>query len=134
MKSLTDATVTRLKDGSIHLKGLEKSIGLDTNGYVLLIGTASKFIRVLPLQKDRAILVRVSFAIDEFPKIAREVLRRLKALDLKLIHSTGFCPLETECIWEGYFEYESQRKIDEFVEWLRGQEVVYDVMMKVLSV
>ncbi|MCF2136047.1 MAG: hypothetical protein K9W43_02305 [Candidatus Thorarchaeota archaeon] len=133
MKSLTTAKVSTIKDGAIHLKGLEQVLGIGAENKVLLIGTASKFIRVIPLKGPRVIQIHASFSSSDFSDAARSVLQKLKALGMSMVHSTGFCPIDDACFWEGFFEDVYGDRIDEFVNWLREQNAVLEVTINTLT-
>ncbi len=133
MNSLTTARVSIIKDGSIDLKGLEEAIGISPTSNALLIGTASKFIRIIPIHSSSILHVRVSFSGHDFSNAARGVLQKLKNLGVSMVHSTGFCPIADACLWEGFFEGTYKSKIDEFVSWLKDQELVLEVETFTLS-
>ena len=93
MKSLTIAKVSQVRGGHIDLHGLEKVLGVPDGGQVLLVGTSSKFIRVIPVSSSAVIMLRVAFYLSDFAVSARQVLKVLKGMGVSMIHSTGFCPV-----------------------------------------
>ena len=83
--------------------------------------------RVIPLDDGYTVQVRASLNLNAFTQASREVYEKIRKTGLRLLHSTGFCPLEESCIWEGYFHVSERSKVEEFVAWLRKLDVVFEV-------
>ncbi|MHA1247921.1 MAG: hypothetical protein ACTSPE_11385 [Candidatus Thorarchaeota archaeon] len=133
MKSLTIAKVSQLRGGHINLHGLEEVLGVPDGGQVLLVGTSSKFIRVIPVSGSAVLMLRVAFRLSDFAVSARQVLKVLKGMGVSMIHSTGFCPMDEYCLWEGFFESDFETQISQFVEWLKSHDAVLDVELERLE-
>ncbi|MHA1215812.1 MAG: hypothetical protein ACTSPX_00605 [Candidatus Thorarchaeota archaeon] len=133
MKSLTIAKVSQVRGGHIDLHGLEEVLGVHDGGEVLLVGTSSKFIRVIPVSSSAVIMLRVAFYLSDFAVSARQVLKVLKGMGVSMIHSTGFCPMDDYCLWEGFFESHFETQISQFVEWLKSHDTVLDVELERLE-
>ncbi|MBD3160075.1 MAG: hypothetical protein GF309_14950 [Candidatus Lokiarchaeota archaeon] len=126
MKELTKGILTTVLDGKIDLGELQNDVGINEGESILLIGTRSKFIRLIPIEDPEIALLRVCIAIDSFEDASHLLLKRMRNLKLKLIHSTGFCPLSDRCIWEGYFSGFPEDKMNEFRTWLDTLDMVLE--------
>lgn len=126
MKELTKGILATVLDGKINLGALQDDIGIKEGETLLLIGTRSKFIRLIPVQDTEITLLRVSITVSSFEDTSGLLLKRMRELKLRLIHSTGFCPLSDRCVWEGYFSGKPEDKLEEFRAWLEELEVVLE--------
>ena len=127
MKELTDGSISEIRDGQISIESHMKSAGMKNGADVLIIRSRSGFLRVIPFDSGHITQVRVSLDLDSFTQASRALYERIRNSEIRLLHSTGFCPLEDSCIWEGYFNIEKKENIEEFVEWLRSMDVVLEV-------
>ncbi len=127
MKRLTEGSISQVQDGKISIKEHQDSAEVPDGSDVLIIRSRSGFLRVIPVQDGLAFQVRVSLDLASFTQTSRLLYETIRNMNLKLLHSTGFCPFEDSCIWEGYFLVGKRDNIEEFVEWLRGLEVVLEV-------
>jgi hypothetical protein len=133
MKRLTEGSISSVQDGKISVEEYMKSAGIPEGSDVLIIRSRSGFLRVIPVHEGLAFQVRVSLDLASFTQTSRLLYETIRNMNLKLLHSTGFCPFEDSCIWEGYFLVEKRDNIEEFVEWLRGLEVVLEVDLVTLT-
>ncbi len=127
LKTLTKGKVTRVEEGKLLLGDFGLEMGINDSTPVLVIGTRSHFLRVIGLDRELVVLIRVSFSLEGFTESAKEVFSEIKKRSMDMVHSTGFCPLEDSCIWEGYFSVETNHKIEEFANWIRSHASVLDV-------
>lgn len=126
MKELTKGILSTVTDGKIDLGELQNDVDIKEGESILLIGTRSKFIRLIPIEAPEIALLRVCITIDSFEDASRLLLTRMRELKLRLIHSTGFCPLSDRCIWEGYFSGFPEKKMEEFRAWLDKLDMVLE--------
>ncbi|MFW9918493.1 MAG: hypothetical protein ACFFED_02770 [Candidatus Thorarchaeota archaeon] len=133
MKELTDGSISEVKDGRILIEPHMKSAGISNGSDVLIIRSRSGFLRVIPLESEFTTQVRVSLDLNAFTQASRLVYEKIRKSEIKLLHSTGFCPMEDSCIWEGYFNISKKDNIEEFVEWLRAMDVVLAVELIYLT-
>ncbi|MBS3793877.1 MAG: hypothetical protein KGY80_03225 [Candidatus Thorarchaeota archaeon] len=126
MKELTKGILSTVTDGKIDLGELQSDVDIKEGESILLIGTRSKFIRLIPIEAPEIALLRVYITIDSFEDASRLLLTRMRELKLRLIHSTGFCPLSDRCIWEGYFSGFPEKKMEEFRAWLDKLDMVLE--------
>lgn len=129
MKKLTDGSVTKVEGGKISIVEHQESAKIPDGTNVLVIRSRSGFLRVIPVSKGSAYQVRVSLELASFTQTSKTLYETIRKMNMKLLHSTGFCPFEDSCIWEGYFLVTNRNNIEEFVRWLRGLEVVLEVEM-----
>ncbi|MCK5152254.1 MAG: hypothetical protein KAQ65_10445 [Candidatus Thorarchaeota archaeon] len=135
MKRLTEGSISLVQDGKISIEEHQKSADIPDGSDVLVIRSRSGFLRIIPVHDGLAFQVRVSLDLASFTQTSRLLYETIRNMNLKLLHSTGFCPFEDEnyCIWEGYFLSQDRDNIEEFVEWLRGLEVVLEVDLVTLT-
>ncbi|MHA1906241.1 MAG: hypothetical protein ACW98Y_03025 [Candidatus Thorarchaeota archaeon] len=133
MKRLTEGSISSVQDGKISIKEHQQNAAILDGSDVLIIRSRSGFLRVIPVHDGLAFHVRVSLDLASFTQTSRLLYETIRNMNLKLLHSTGFCPFEDSCIWEGYFLVEKRDNIEEFVEWLRGLEVVLEVDLVTLT-
>ncbi len=133
MKEVTDGSISEIRDGQISIEPHMKSAGMENGTDVLIIRSRSGFLRVIPVDLGFIAQVRVSLDLDAFTQASRALYERIRNSEIRLLHSTGFCPLEDSCIWEGYFNIEKKENIEEFVEWLRSLDVVLEVEILYLT-
>ena len=133
MKKLTEGSVTQVDDGKISILEHQESALIPDGTNVLVIRSRSGFLRVIPVSQGFTYHVRVSLDLDSFTQTSRTLYETIRKKNLKLLHSTGFCPFEDSCIWEGYFLVPKRDNIEEFISWLRGLEVILDVQSLLLS-
>ena len=133
MKELTDGSISEIRDGLISIEPHMKSASMKNGSDVLIIRSRSGFLRVIPFDSGHIAQVRVSLDLDAFTQASRAVYEQIRNSDIRLLHSTGFCPLEDSCIWEGYFNIEQKENIEVFVEWLRSMDVVLEVEILYLT-
>jgi hypothetical protein len=126
VKELTKGILSTVTDGKIDLGELQNDVDIKEGESILLIGTRSKFIRLIPIEAPEIALLRVCITIDSFEDASRLLLTRMRELKLRLIHSTGFCPLSDRCIWEGYFSGFPEKKMEEFRAWLDKLDMVLE--------
>lgn len=126
MKKLTNGILATVLDGKISLGALQNDVGLKEGETVLLIGTRSNFIRLIPVQNSEISLLRVCVMVSSFEEVSHLLLKRMRELKLRLIHSTGFCPLSDKCVWEGYFSRKPEDKMEDFRGWLDQLDVVLE--------
>jgi len=126
VKELTKGILSTVTDGKIDLGELQNDVDIKEGESILLIGTRSKFIRLIPIEAPEIALLRVCITIDSFEDASRLLLKRMRELKLRLIHSTGFCPLSDRCIWEGYFSGFPEKKMEEFRAWLDKLDMVLE--------
>ncbi len=127
MKQLTEGSVSKITDGMISIKQHLNAIGLQDKSEVLIIRSRSGFLRVIPIISNFTVHVRVSLDLGSFTEASHILYARIRQSDIRLLHSTGFCPLEDSCLWEGYFAIQDKDKIEEFIAWLRSLDVVHEV-------
>ena len=133
MKRITEGSLSEITDGAIQIERHLGQSGLENGSRVLIIQSRSGILRVIPLVSDIVAQVRISLDLESFTIASRNVYDKIKNSQMRLLHSTGFCPLEDSCIWEGYFNLPQKNKIEEFVEWLRKMEVVREVHIDYLD-
>ena len=133
MKRLTEGSISLVQDGMISIREHQKSAEIFDGSDVLIIRSRSGFLRVIPVHDGLAFQVRVSLDLASFTQTSRLLYKTIRNMNLKLLHSTGFCPFEDSCIWEGYFLVEKRDNIEEFVKWLRGLKVVLEVNLITLT-
>ncbi len=133
MKELTEGSISQVEDGRILIEPHLESTGITNGSEVLIIRSRSGFLRVIPLEIGYTAQVRVSLDLNAFTQASRAVYEKIRNSQVRLLHSTGFCPLEDSCIWEGYFHISEKNNIEEFVSWLREMDVVYEVELIYLT-
>jgi len=129
MKKLTEGSVTKVEGGKISIVEHQESAAMPDEADVLIIRSRSGFLRVIPVSNGSTFQIRVSLDLTSFTQTSKTLYETIRKKNLKLLHSTGFCPFEDSCIWEGYFLVANRDNIEEFVSWLRGLEVVLEVEM-----
>ncbi|TFF92318.1 hypothetical protein EU545_01270 [Candidatus Thorarchaeota archaeon] len=134
LKTLTRGTVTTFDNGHLRLGSFARKMGIADGDPVLVIGTKSRFLRVIGVESNLVVLIRVSYALEGFSDSAREVFTEIKNRSIEMVHSTGFCPLEDSCIWEGYFSPETKDKIEKFASWIRSRHSVLGVETEYLTI
>ena len=127
MKELTSGSISIVTEGAISIQAHQKASGIENGSHVLIVRSRSGFLRVIPLDDGYTVQVRASLNLNAFTQASREVYEKIRKTGLRLLHSTGFCPLEESCIWEGYFHVSERSKVEEFVAWLRKLDVVFEV-------
>lgn len=127
MKELTSGSISTVTDGAISIQAHQMASGIENGSHVLIVRSRSGFLRVIPLDDGYTVQVRASLNLNAFTQASREVYEKIRKSGLRLLHSTGFCPLEESCIWEGYFHVSEKSKVEEFVAWLRKLDVVFEV-------
>lgn len=131
MNRLTEGRVSVVKDGSIRIKGFSVDLQIKNGTHVLVIGTHSGFLRIIPIESENIAHVRVVMTLEGFRDTAKIIFDKLRKLKIALVHSTGFCPREEDCVWEGYFSVEERDKIEEFFAWIdtldpvMNSEIIY---------
>ena len=133
LEKLTKASVTPVTESMISIAEHTEAIGLVEGMNVLIISSKSNFLRVIPLPKGSSYQIRVAMELDSFTITARELYGKVKQLDLRVLHSTGFCPLDDVCLWEGYFLATETSNIDKFTDWLRSNNSVRAVETTLLQ-
>ncbi|TXT57648.1 MAG: hypothetical protein BAJATHORv1_10351 [Candidatus Thorarchaeota archaeon] len=133
MKHLTESIMSSVENQSIGIRDISDWLGIVDGQKVLVIGTRSEFLRIYPIAESEVVLVRVALTLEGFRTSARTIIDKMRTIDLHLIHSTGFCPLQDYCVWEGYFAISLRDKIEEFSDWVREQSPVIDIELKYLS-
>jgi hypothetical protein len=131
--TLTDGVVSRVKDGMISIKTHQQSTGMTDGTSVLLIRSKSNFLRVLPVRDEVIAKVCISLKLESFVEMSKDLYEQVKQLGIHLIHSTGFCPMATECLWEGYFGDNRRDKIEDLANWLRARDSVHEVSVLILK-
>ncbi|MDF1538067.1 MAG: hypothetical protein P1Q69_04110 [Candidatus Thorarchaeota archaeon] len=129
MKKLTEGSVTQVESGNISIVEHQESAAIPDGTKVLIIRSRSGFLRVIPVRDGSTYHVRVSLDLASFTQTSKTLYETIRKMNMKLLHSTGFCPFEDSCIWEGYFLVADRDNIEEFISWLRGLEVVLEVEM-----
>ncbi len=127
MKELTSGSISVVTEGAISIQAHQKASRIENGSHVLIVRSRSGFLRVIPLDNGYTVQVRASLNLNAFAQASREVYEQIRTTGLRLLHSTGFCPLEESCIWEGYFHVREKSKVEEFVAWLHKLDVVLDV-------
>ncbi|MHA1903694.1 MAG: hypothetical protein ACXADL_00660 [Candidatus Thorarchaeota archaeon] len=127
MKKLTEGIVSVVENGTIAIRKIQDVVEIKDGSRVLVIGTKGKFLRILPIHDSDVMLVRVNMLLNAFSETAREIFTSIKERKMKLLHSTGLCPMKEFCVWEGYFQADNQEKIEEFTEWVKSMESVLEV-------
>jgi hypothetical protein len=133
VRELTEGVVSRVVNGKIDLKGLQKSMGIKTNSAVLIVGTRSTFLRVILLPAAEVAHISVSLSLVGFKDTAREMLNGIKQRNLQIVHSTGFCPLQDVCIWEGYFVVDDRKVVEELSTWIGQLKKIKGVQLSYLT-
>jgi hypothetical protein len=133
MNQLTEGIVSRVKDGSIRIKGFSGDLQIKDGAHVLIIGTKSGFLRIIPIETDQISHIRIVMTLDGFREAAKTIFNKIRKLKLVLVHSTGFCPREEDCVWEGYFSVEERDKIEEFFGWTNSLDPVITTDISYLS-
>jgi hypothetical protein len=126
MKELTSGSISIVTDGAISIRAHQEASGIENGSYVLIIRSRSGFLRVIPLEDGYTVQVRASLSLSAFAHASRKLYEQIRKAGLRLLHSTGFCPLEDSCIWEGYFHVRERSKVEEFVTWLHELDVVLE--------
>jgi ACT domain-containing protein len=124
---ITEGSLSEIEDGMIYVGDHLGQSELENGSKVLIIQSRSGILRIIPLVDEIVGQVRVSLELNSFTGASRQVYDRIKNSDIRLLHSTGFCPLEESCIWEGYFNVSDKAKLESFVDWLRNMEMVLNV-------
>ncbi|MFW9907090.1 MAG: hypothetical protein ACFFEF_00835 [Candidatus Thorarchaeota archaeon] len=127
MKELTEGSISRVINGMISIRDFQESVNIQDGSVVLIVRSRSGFLRVIPISGGSACHVRVSLDLTSFTSTSRMLYDTIREMDLRLLHSTGFCPFENVCIWEGYFLVKERSNIEEFIKWLRGLNVVLEI-------
>ncbi|MHA2360943.1 MAG: hypothetical protein ACXAB6_03330 [Candidatus Thorarchaeota archaeon] len=127
MKKLTEGIVSVVENGTIAIRKIQDVVEIKDGSRVLVIGTKGKFLRILPIHDSDVMLVRVNMLLNAFSETAREIFTSIKERKMKLLHSTGLCPMKEFCVWDGYFQADNQEKIEEFTEWVKSMESVLEV-------
>ena len=133
MKRLTEGSISLVQDGKISIEEHQKSADIPDGSDVLVIRSRSGFLRVIPVHDGLAFQVRVSLDLSSFTQTSRLLYETIRNMNLRLLHSTGFCPFPRDCKWEGFFLVKDRDNIEEFIEWLRGLEVVLEVDLVTLT-
>ncbi|UCE09825.1 MAG: hypothetical protein JSW61_12760 [Candidatus Thorarchaeota archaeon] len=114
-------------DGTVDISGVASYVGLEEGSKVLVVSTKSGFLRVIPVSTPEISIVRMRMALNGFPEIGRYVFEEMKKRKLELVHSTGFCPISEECVYEGYFLSTQRNEIEEFSKWLESLDSMLSV-------
>ncbi len=126
MKRITEGSLSEIKNGTIQIENHLGQSGLENGAKVLIIQSRSGILRVIPLVDDIVAHVRLALELDAFTTASRKVYDKIKNSEVRLLHSTGFCPLEESCVWEGYFGISEKVKIESFMDWLSKLDMVID--------
>ena len=127
MKRLTEGIVSVVEDGKITIGSIQDVVEIKDGSRVLVIGTKGKFLRIIPIHDSDIMLVRVNMLLNAFSETAREIFTSIKDRKMKLLHSTGLCPMKEFCVWEGYFHADNPDKIEEFTDWVKSMDSVLEV-------
>ncbi len=127
MKKLTEGMVSVVEDGKIAIGKIQDVVEIKDGSRVLVIGTKGKFLRILPIFDSDIMIVRVNMLLNAFSETAREIFTSIKDRKMKLMHSTGLCPMKEFCVWEGYFQADNRDMIEEFTEWVKSIDSVLEV-------
>jgi hypothetical protein len=133
IRRLTKGTISPIDQGSISISGHLKELNIEKGARMLLISSKSNFIRAIPLGEGTPALLRVSLSLDLFAKSAKVLYAHIKEEGLNIVHSTGFCPLEEYCVWEGYFLLSSSNELSSLIDWSDQQEGVLDTEVESLE-
>ncbi|TFG10903.1 hypothetical protein EU538_00410 [Candidatus Thorarchaeota archaeon] len=133
LKTLTKGRLTEVRDGHLLLGSFASDMDIDDGSSVLVIGTKSRFLRVIGVDRDLVVLIRVSFSLEGFTESAKEVFSEIKSRSIAMVHSTGFCPFEDSCVWEGYFSPEPKDNIEELARWIEKRPSVLGVEIERLT-
>ncbi len=126
LKILTHGSISLIKDGRVSITGHQETLGLLDDSYALIISSRSKFLRIITLPSEVAVMIRVSIDLESFTETARILYSEVKNRSIQILHSTGFCPLKDYCLWECYFTSVERNKVEEFIEWIRGLDAVQE--------
>ncbi|MHA1577065.1 MAG: hypothetical protein ACTSU3_06860 [Candidatus Thorarchaeota archaeon] len=126
LKKLTHGSISLIKDGRVSITGHQETLGLLDDSYALIISSRSKFLRIITLPSEVAVMIRVSIDLESFTETARILYSEVKNRSIQILHSTGFCPLKDYCLWECYFTSVERNKVEEFIEWIRDLDAVQE--------
>ena len=133
IRRLTKGTISLIDQGSISISGHMKKLNIENGTRMLLISSKSNFIRAISLGEGTPALLRVSLSLDLFAKSAKVLYAHIKEEGLNIVHSTGFCPLEEYCVWEGYFLLSSSNELSRLIDWFDEQEGVLNTEVESLE-
>ncbi|TFG13973.1 hypothetical protein EU537_04540 [Candidatus Thorarchaeota archaeon] len=133
IRRLTKGTISEIDEGSISISDHMKELKIEKGTRMLLISSKSNFIRVIPIGEGIPSLLRVSLSLNLFAKSAKVLYTHIKDEGLNIIHSTGFCPLEEYCVWEGYFLLSSSDELSHLIDWFNKQEGVLNTEVESLQ-
>ena len=133
MIRLTEGSISTVDNGTIDISAVKDYISLEEGATVLVIGTRSRFIRVIPIKEKQIALIRLRMDLEGFADIGRMIFQSIRNRSLELVHSTGFCPIKDECYYEGYFTVGQRDNIEEFVAWVRTLASILHVELAYLN-
>ena len=133
LKKLTHGSISLIKDGGIKITGHQETLSLLDESHALIISSRSKFLRVIPIPSEIAVMIRVSIDLESFTETARILYSEVKNRDIQILHSTGFCPLKDHCLWECYFTANERNKVEKFIEWIRDLKAVQEAEITYLE-
>ncbi len=127
LRKLTNGTVSLVDNGTVSIIEHQKENDYSDQSNVLIISSKSKFLRIIPIPEGSVLMIRVAMDLESFTETARTLYSEVKQRDIKILHSTGFCPFDEYCLWESYFSVPNQNTMDEFINWIRGLEPVQEI-------
>ncbi len=133
IRRLTRGTISPIDQDSISISGHMEELNIEKGTRMLLISSKSNFIRAIPLGEGTPTLLRVSLRLDLFAKSAKVLYDHIKDEGLNIVHSTGFCPLEEYCVWEGYFLLSSSNELSSLIDWFDEQEGILNTEVESLE-
>ena len=127
LRKLTNGTISFVDKGRISIIEHQQNNDYSDESNVLIISSKSKFLRVIPVPEGPVLMIRVALDLESFTDTARALYSEVKQRGIQILHSTGYCPFDEYCLWESYFSAEHQKKIEEFINWIRELKPVQDI-------